>query len=131
MARILSPIAQSERESLKQLIACDPSGLKTLAAPVKANQGRLQFGTLMTLDGFRTLVPSQAVGILAHSVDTDLWEDGDVVTLYVGGRFAWKAIVEANPSIVFDPLTISGLRVRGLSFEAVYSGGPNQWISLP
>ena len=95
------------------------SACKTLAIGLKAGQGRLGLGTLVTLDGERALTPARAAGVLDHSIDTDVWEDGGVLTIYTGGRFLWKAVVEANPGMVFDRLTISGLKAKGISFEAI------------
>jgi hypothetical protein len=115
----------------KQLVACDPSGLKTLAIPIKAGQGQLLYGTFLTVDGERTTVPGQSVGVLGHSVNTNLANDWDVVTIYTGGRFLWNAIVRANPDAVLDQIAVTSLRARGLSFEAVFTGVPEHWISLP
>jgi hypothetical protein len=118
---------------LRQLIACDPSGLKTLAIAIKANQGTLAFGCLITLAGERALLPSHGVGILSRTVHTDseFFHDNEAAAIYTGGRFNWAAVTRANPTIVFDELSISGLAARGITFEAMYSGAPNWWISLP
>ena len=83
----------------------------------------------MTVDGDRA--PGQAAGVLAFSVDSDLWEDGDVATIYTNGRFVFKAILDANPGVTFDPLTVSGLAARQIRLEAMADGSPRGWISLP
>jgi hypothetical protein len=49
----------------RQLIACDPSGLKALSVSVQRNQGVLEAGSFITLDGQRALVASQVEGVLA------------------------------------------------------------------
>jgi hypothetical protein len=33
--------------------------------------------------------------------------------------------------MVFDELSIAGLKARGIDFEAVFSGAAEKWISLP
>jgi hypothetical protein len=43
----------------------------------------------------------------------------------------WRAVTSANPGMVFDELSIAGLKARGIDFEAVFSGAPEKWISLP
>ena len=118
---------------LRQLIACDPSGLKTLAIPIRSGQGILAFGTLVVLDGTRALLPSHGAGILSRTIDTDsaFFQDGEAAAIYTGGRFNWAAVTRANPTLTFDELSISGLAARGITFEAMYSGAPNRWISLP
>ena len=131
MPRFLSPIILGQRESLRQLIAADPASLATLAIRLRANQGLLRFGTLMTVDGDRALTAGQAAGVLAFSVNSDLWEDGDVATIYTNGRFLFKAILDANPGVTFDPLTVSGLAARQIRLEAMADGSPHGWISLP
>ena len=133
MPRTLSPVIIGEREMLRQLIACDPSGLKTLAIPIKANQGVLLFGTLVTLLGERALLPSHGAGILSRTLHTDseFFADNEPAAIYTGGRFSWAAVTRANPTLIFDELSISGLAARGITFEAMYSGAPNRWISLP
>jgi len=73
----------------------------------------------MTVDGDRALTAGQAAGGLAFSVDSDLWEDGDVATIYTNGRFVFKAILDANPTVTFDPLTVSGLAARQIRLEAM------------
>ena len=110
MPRVLSPASTSEREMLRQLIACDPSGLKTLAIPIRSGQG-----------------------ILSRTINTDsaFFQDGEAVAIYTGGRFNWAAVTRANPGMLFDEISISGLAARGISFEAMYSGAPNWWTSLP
>jgi len=131
MPRLLSPIILGQRESLRQLVAADPASLATLGIPVRANQGILRFGTFMTIDGDRALTAGQAAGVLAFSVDSDLWEDGEVATIYTNGRFVFKAILDANPGVTFDPLTVSGLAARQIRLEAMADGSPRGWISLP
>jgi hypothetical protein len=133
MPRILSPAAQSEREMLRQLIACDPTGLTTLAIAVKSGQGQLLLGTLMTLDGERALLPAHAAGVLSHTVntDSDFFGDDEAVAIYTRGRFSWPTIVRANPTLVFDEISIAGLKARGIDFEAMFSGTPEKWWSLP
>src|SRR5262252_4920996 len=109
MPRTLSPVIIGERESLKQLIACDPAGLKTLAIPIRSGQGILAFGTLVTLAGERALLPSHAVGVLARSANTDseFFADNEAFTVYTGGRFNWAAVTRANPTMIFDELSIA------------------------
>jgi len=131
MSRLLSPIILGQRESLRQLIAADPAALATLAIRLKANQGLLRFGTFMTVDGDRALTAGQAAGVLAFSVDSDLWAEGDVATIYTNGRFVFKAILDANLGVTFDPLTVSGLAAKQIRLEAMADGSPRGWISLP
>jgi len=133
MPRILSPVIVDERETLRQLVACDPSGLKSLAIPIRSGQGTLAFGTLVTVTGERALLPGHGAGILSHTIHTDseFFQDNEAVAIYTGGRFNWAAVTRANPTIIFDELSIAGLRAKGISFEASYSGAPNRWISLP
>jgi hypothetical protein len=44
------------------------------------------------------------------------------------GRFLWASIKAANPSFVFDEISINTLEARGLSFEPMFTGRPNYWI---
>jgi hypothetical protein len=37
----------------------------------------------------------------------------------------------AYPTLVFDELSIAGFKAGGIDFEAVFSGAPERWISLP
>jgi hypothetical protein len=132
MARMLYDVTDRRPGQIQRdLVACDPSNLQTLAIPIKAGQGQLLYGAFLTVRGEHTTVPGQAAGVLAHSVNTGLVEDGDVVTIYTGGRFLWPAIGRANPDAVPDQIAITSLRARGLSFEAVFTGVPEHWISLP
>ena len=131
MARLLSPAATSERESLRQLVACDPTGLTTLTIPLQPDQGVLLFGSLVALDGTRALLPSHAAGVLSMTVNTDGMPPDRAVAIYTRGRFLWHAVTSANPGMVFDELSIAGLKARGIDFEAVFSGAPERWISLP
>jgi len=60
-----------QRPFSRELVACDPTGLTTLAIPLQPDQGVLLLGTLVVLDGTRALLPSHAVGILSMTVNTD------------------------------------------------------------
>ena len=131
MPRVLSPASTSEHPLSRELIACDPTGLTTLAIPLQPDQGVLALGTLVVLDGTRALLPSHAVGVLAQTVNTDGMPPDRAYAVYTRGRFSWRAVTSANPGMVFDEINISGLKARGIDFEAVYSGAPNWWISLP
>jgi hypothetical protein len=46
----------AERETLKQLVACDPSGLHSLSVPIQPNQGLLKFGAFIGSDGTRAAI---------------------------------------------------------------------------
>src|SRR5215468_3822577 len=111
MPRTLSPVIIGERETLRQLVACDPSGLKTLAIPIRSGQGTLAFGTLVTLLGERALLPSHGAGILSRTIHTDseFFQDNEAAAIYTGGRFNWAAVTRANPTMIFDELSISCL----------------------
>jgi hypothetical protein len=133
MPRTLSPAAESERETLRQLIGADPTSLTTLTIGIKSGQGVLLFGSLVTLSGERALLPSHAAGVLSHTVDTDseFFPEDHAIAIYTRGRFNWAAVTRANPTMIFDEISIAGLKARGIDFEAVFSGAPERWISLP
>ena len=38
---------------------------------------------------------------------------------------------DANPAFVFDPVSINTLKAKGISFEAVFAGAGESWISQP
>ena len=130
MPRMISEYISGPRGG-DQLIACDPTSLTTLAIPLQPDQGTLLLGTLVVLDGSRALLPGHAVGILSMTVHTDGMPPDRAYAVYTKGRFSWKTVTEANRDMVFDELSIAGLAARGITFEAVYSGAPNRWISLP
>jgi len=133
MPRILSG-AVSEPRGGDGLIACDPTGLHTQAIPLRAGQGRLRRGTFLTWDGEKSLTPGQIRGILALDIDSDDCPDNYAVTVYTKGRFGWLAICRANPDLVplMDPVSITSLAARSITFEPVASGAPSHpWISLP
>ena len=114
----------------RQLIACDPAGLKTLAVPIQRNQGVLEAGTFIDLDGNRALIASQVEGVLAAVVNSDFpGPPNDLsgrIAIYTGGRFLWSAVRAANPAFVFDPASINTLKAKGLTFEAAYVN--NRWV---
>jgi len=131
MPRILSGNVLEQRPFSRELVACDPTGLTTLAIPLQPDQGVLLLDTLVVLDDTRALLPAHAAGVLSMTVDTDGMPPDRAYAVYTKGRFSWKAVTEANRDVVFDELSIAGLKARGIAFEAVYSGAPNRWISLP
>ena len=88
-------------------------------------------GTLVVLDGSRALLPGHAAGVLSMTVDTDGMPPDRAYAIYTRGRFSWRAVTSANPGMIFDELSIAGLKARGIDFEAVFSGTPEKWISLP
>jgi len=130
MPRMISGYVSAPRGG-DQLVACDPTGLTTLAIGLQPDQGTLLLGTLVVLDGSRALLPGHAVGILSMTVHTDGMPPYRAYAVYTKGRFSWKTVTEANRDVVFDELSIAGLAARGITFEAMYSGAPNWWISLP
>ena len=131
MPRILSGNILEQRPFSRELVACDPTGLTTLAIPLQPDQGVLLLGTLVVLDGTRALLPAHAAGILSMTVDTDGMPPDRAYAIYTRGRFSWRAVTSANPGMIFDELSIAGLKARGIDFEAVFSGTPEKWISLP
>ena len=130
MARILSPNVSEPRD---QLIACDPTGLNTQSIGLRSGQGRLERGTFLTWDGERSLTPSQIHGVLSLPIDSDTCPNGYAVAVYTKGRFGWRQICIANPDLVplLDPLSITSLAARQLTFEAVAGVPSHPWISLP
>ena len=48
------------------------------------------------------------------------------IAIYTAGRFLWPAVRAANPAFVFDPVAISTLKAKGLTFEAAYFN--NRWV---
>lgn len=131
MPRIISGDVLEQRPFSRELVACDPTGLTTLAIPLQPDQGVLLLGTLIVLDGTRALLPAHAVGLLSMTVDTDGMPPDRAYAIYARGRFLCRAVTSANPGMVFDELSIAGLKARGIDFEAVFSGAPERWISLP
>jgi len=131
MPRILSGNVLEQRPFSRELVACDPTGLTTLAIPLQPDQGVLLLGTLVVLDDTRALLPAHAAGVLSMTVDTDGMPPDRAYAVYTRGRFLWRAVTSANPGMVFDELSIAGLKARGIDFEAVFSGAPERWISLP
>jgi hypothetical protein len=90
----------------RQLVACDPAGLKTLSVPIQRNQGVLEPGTFIDIDGQRAVIASQVEGVLAAVVDSDFPDPPDSlsgrIAVYTSGRFLWSQVRTANPSFVFD-----------------------------
>lgn len=128
---MLSPAELSEHPLNRELIACDPTGLTTLTIPLQPGQGVLLLGTLIVLDGTRALLPAHAAGVLAMTVDTDGMPPDRAYAIFTKGRFLWRTVTRANPALVFDELSIAGLKARQIDFEAIFSGAPEKWISLP
>ena len=131
MPRILSGNILEERPFSRQLVACDPSGLKTLTINIQPNQGTVLLGSFMTLSGDRALTTGQAAGVLSMTINTDSLEAATAAAVYTGGRFSWLVITRANPDIIFDELTVADLVAKGLTFEAVAGVPSHRWISLP
>jgi hypothetical protein len=119
----------------RQLIASDPAGLKTLSVPIQRNQGVLEAGTFIDSGGQRALIASQVEGVLSAVVDSDFPDPPESLSgrfaIYTSGRFTWPQVRTANPSFVFDPVSINTLKAKGITFEAVASGFGNQWIREP
>jgi hypothetical protein len=131
MPRILSGNVLEQRPFSRELVACDPTGLTTLTIPLQPDQGVLLLGILIVLGGTRALLPAHAAGVLSMTVDTDGMPPDRAYAIYTRGRFSFRAVTSANPGMVFDELSIAGLKARGIDFEAVISGAPERWISLP
>src|SRR5215831_4131002 len=133
MPRMISGYVSGPRGG-DQLIACDPTGLNTLTIPLRAGQGRLQPGTFLTWDGYRSLAPSQINGVLSLDIDSDSCPDGYAVVVLHKRPIWWRQICIANLELVLlmDALAITSLAARQLTFEPVASGAPSHpWISLP
>ena len=134
MARQIISYSPSGPRGSDRLIACRSDGLNVLTVPLRAGQGRLQRGTFVTWDGYRSLAPSQINGVLSLDIDSGQCPDGYAVAVYTKGRFGWRQICIADPDLVLlmDALSITSLAARQLTFEAVASGAPSHpWISLP
>ena len=71
MPRILSGNVLEQRPFSRELVACEPTGLTTLAIPLQPDLGVLLLGTLVVQDGTRALLPAHAAGVLSMTVDTD------------------------------------------------------------
>ena len=95
----------------RELVACDPTGLTTLAIPLQPDQGVLLLGTLVVVDGTRALLPAHAAGVLSMTVDTDGMPPDRAYAIYTRRRFSWRAVTLACPGLVFDQLSIAGLRL--------------------
>jgi hypothetical protein len=130
MARTIYDLTKRTEHVLnRDLIACDPSGLHTSAIPVRAAQGRLLFGSFLTEDGDRALVPNQVEGLLATSINSDAQPEDGAAVVYTHGRFIWSAVRAANPGFVFDPVAINTLKAKGITFEPAWSN--THWIGRP
>jgi hypothetical protein len=67
-------------------------------------------GILIVLDGTRALLPAHAAGVLSMTVDTDGMPPDRAYAIYTRGRFSFRAVTSANPGMVFDELSIAGLK---------------------
>jgi len=84
-------------------------------------------------------VPSDFQSVLAFetaaTVDSDFPDPPDSlsgrIAIYTSGRFIWPAVREANPSFVFDPVSITTLKAKNITFEATFSGFCNHWVGRP
>jgi hypothetical protein len=72
MARTLYDVDKTTREMRRELVACDPHALETASVPIQPNQGRLEAGTFITIDGERALIASQVEGVLVTQLETDV-----------------------------------------------------------
>jgi hypothetical protein len=86
------------------------------------------------VDGNRASISSQVEGVLSARVYSDELpeppeEFSAVTAIFTSGRFLWSALRRANPSFVFDPVSINTLKGNGLTFEGAYSN--NRWIGRP
>jgi hypothetical protein len=82
--------------------------------------------------GLGSFVGSTRPGVLAAVVDSDFPDEPDSLSgrfaIYTSGRFLWPQVRTANPSFVFDPVSINILKAKGITFEAVATGFGNHWI---
>ena len=46
---------------------------------------------------------------------------------FVAGVFSGLAVRNADPTFVFDPVSINTLKANGITFEPVFSGAGNRW----
>jgi len=82
-----------------------------------------------------TLIASQVEGVLSAVVDSDFSDPPESLSgrfaIHTGGRFLWPTVRNANPSFVFDPVSIKALKAKGITFEAAATGFGNQWVGRP
>jgi hypothetical protein len=80
------------------------------------------------VDGNRATIATQVEGVLAAGVDSDFPDPPDThslsgqIAIYTSGRFLWPQVRTANPSFVFDPVSINTLKAKNITFEAVAFG---------
>jgi hypothetical protein len=108
-----------------------------LSVPIQRGQGVLEAGTFIDSGGQRAVIASQVEGVLAAGVDSDFPDPADGhtfngrIAIYTSGRLLWPQVRTANPGFVFDPVSISTLKAKNITFEAVATGFGNQWILEP
>jgi hypothetical protein len=84
----------AHRNVLEELVACDPRSLETVSLPIQSNQGRLEAGTFIDVDGNRATVATQVEAVLASWLDTDdasvmapYTQANGQLAAYMNGRF--------------------------------------------
>jgi hypothetical protein len=94
----------------RELVACDPTGLTTLAIPLQPDQGVLLLGTLVVLDGSRALLPGHAAGVLSMTVDTDGMPPDRLTQFTRGADFRGEPLLRQIPGCCLTSCQSQGLR---------------------